>query len=52
MGAWYCFIFGEKDSVLVEEIAKEHKFDKEIVERHYKKMLNYIKHELQDKAED
>ena len=40
------FFFGEKDAVLVDEIAKAHKIDKEIVEKHYKKMLDAIKDEV------
>lgn len=48
MGAGWLFFFGEKDSVLVEEIAKIHKFDKEIVEKHYKLMLEAIKKDVQD----
>ena len=46
MGAWLGFFFGEKDAVLVDEIAKAHKIDKEIVEKHYKKMLDAIKDEV------
>ena len=46
MGAWALFFFGEKDSVLVNEIAKLHKADKDIVEKHYKKMLEEIKNEV------
>ena len=43
MGVW---LFGKKDAILVDEIAKEHKVDKEIVEKHYKKMLENIKDEV------
>ena len=43
VGVWF---FGEKDAVLVDEIAKAHKVDKEIVEKHYKKMLENIKDEV------
>lgn len=46
MGSWLGFFFGEKDSVLVNEIAKLHKADKDIVEKHYKKMLEEIKNEV------
>ena len=42
MGAWFVFLFGEKDSVLVREIAKLHKLDEEVVEKHYKEMLKAI----------
>lgn len=46
MGAIFVFLFGEKDKVLIKEIAKEHKADVEVVEKHYKKMLEEIKNEL------
>ena len=42
MGSWGLFFFGEADSVLVEEIAKCHKLPVEVVEKHYKEMLNNI----------
>ena len=45
MGAWLLLAFGEKDVVLVEEIAKLHKVDKEVVEKYYKEMLEKcVKH--------
>lgn len=47
MGAGWLFFFGEKDVVLVEEIAKLHKVDKDIVEKCYKKMLEEIKKDVQ-----
>ena len=46
MGWISVFFFGEKDAVLVGEIAKEHKVDKAVVEKHYKKMLEEIKNEV------
>ena len=46
MGWFGVYLFGEKDAVLVDEIAKIHKVDKEIVEKHYKKMLENIKDEV------
>lgn len=46
MGSSWCFFFGEKHSVLVDEIAKELKVDKEIVEKHYKEMLKAIEKEV------
>lgn len=51
MGRWGLFLFGEKDSVLVDEIAKTHKLPKEVVEKHYKTMLEGIENELQNKIE-
>ncbi len=51
MGSIWIFFFGEKDVVLVEEIAKAHKLPKELVEKHYRKMLEGIKSEVQTGAE-
>ena len=45
--SWFLF-FGEKDLVLIEEIAKLHKVEKEVVEKHYKLMLDAIKDDVQD----
>lgn len=47
MGGWFSFLFGEKDEALVEEIAKLHKIDKEIVKKEYKVMLERVKDEVQ-----
>lgn len=47
MGAGWLFFFGEKDLVLIEEIAKIHKVEKEVVEKHYKEMLKAIKEDVQ-----
>ena len=49
MGVWLLLAFGEKDEVLVEEIAKAHKVDKEVVEKHYKVMLENVKKDVQAK---
>ena len=46
MGSWGGFFFGEEDSVIIEEIAKLHKFPKEAVEKHYKEMIVNVKTEL------
>ena len=46
MGSLGLFFWGEEDSVLVSEIAKIHKCDKEIVEKYYKEMLKAIKNEV------
>jgi len=48
MGIVAILFFGEKDSILVEEIAKLHKLDKAVVEKHYKEMLEDIKNESKD----
>ena len=47
MGAGWFLFFGEKDSILIEEIAKLHKVEKEVVEKHYKEMLKAIKEDVQ-----
>lgn len=46
MGSSWCFFFGEKDAVLVEEIAKNLHVEKEVVEKHYKEMLKAIEKEV------
>jgi hypothetical protein len=50
MAEFWAFLFGEKDGVLVGEIAKAHNVPKEIVEQEYKAMLERIKNGVQDKA--
>lgn len=47
MGLWSGFLFGEQDSVLVSEIAKLHKVSVDVVEEHYRKMLEAIKKDVQ-----
>lgn len=46
MGFWFLESFGNKDTMIVEEIAKEHKVDVKIVEKHYKEMLEKIAHDI------
>ena len=46
MGLGGFLFFGEKDTILVEEIAKLHKCDKAIVEKHYKEMLEAIRKDV------
>lgn len=46
MGMMGLFFFGEQDVVLIEEIAKLHKCDKELVEKHYREMLEAIKRDV------
>ena len=48
MGLWFFQSYGEKDTMIVEEIAKEHKVSVEIVAKHYKEMLEKIKNEIKD----
>ena len=45
MGMFGVYFLGEEDSVLVNEIAKLHNFDKEKVAVEYKKMLEALKGE-------
>ena len=52
MGMWLFTVIGEKDAMVCEEIAKMHKVDVKVVEKHYKEMLNNIKKELNEKVED
>lgn len=47
MAAYWIFLFGEADTVHVEEIAKLHNLPVEIVKKHYEAMLEAIKNELQ-----
>lgn len=46
MGVWIFTAFGEKDKVLIEEIAKEYNVPVEVVEKHYKEMLENIKKDV------
>ena len=48
MGVLGFLFFGEFDSELIKEIAKEHKVPVEVVEKHYKEMLEAIKNETQN----
>ena len=45
MGAMGLFWFGEKDKLIIEEIAKSHKLDVKEVEAAYKKMIESLKKE-------
>lgn len=45
MGSWGVLWLGEKDKVLIEEIAKLHKLDVAEVEVAYKKMVDTLKKE-------
>ena len=45
MGLLWLQAFGEADKTLIEEIAKLHKVDVELVARHYKDLLEAIKDE-------
>lgn len=47
MGLWSGYFFGEADVALIAEIAKIHKVSKDVVEKHYRKMLEAVKHEVQ-----
>lgn len=52
MGIFGAFFFGEADSLIIKDIAKEHKFSIELVEKHYEKMLEAIKNETKDEKKD
>ena len=45
MGAMGLFWFGEKDKLIIEEIAKAYKLDVKEVEMAYKKMIESLKKE-------
>jgi hypothetical protein len=45
MGVMGLFWFGEKDKLIIEEIAKAHKLDVKEVELAYKKMVESLKKE-------
>lgn len=44
-GVFFFESFGTKDTAIIEEIAKTHKVDVEIVAKSYKKLLEEIKPE-------
>lgn len=47
MGFFFLGAFGDKDKMIIEEIAKLHKLEIEVVEKHYKEMLEKIKNEAE-----
>lgn len=47
---YWGFLFAEDDVAIVEDIAKLHKVDKAVVEKHYKAMLEELSNEVQNKA--
>ena len=48
MGLWILQSYGEKDTPIVEEIARVHKLPVEVVTRLYKEMLEKAKNEVKD----
>lgn len=46
MGLFFFQGFGNEDTMIVEEIAKLHKVNVEVVEKHYKEMLEKIHNEI------
>lgn len=48
MGVWLLQAWGDYDVQLCEEIAKAHKVDVKVVEKHYKEMLKNIEKEVKD----
>lgn len=46
MGWLFLQAYNEKDTPIVEEIAKLHKVDVELVKKHYEKMLENIEDEI------
>ncbi len=51
MGRWGLLFFGEKDRIIIDEIAKMHDLPKGVVEKFYAKMLKEAKDEVQTKTE-
>jgi hypothetical protein len=52
MGRMGLLFFGEKDRIIIDEIAKMHNLPKEVVEKHYVKMLEEVKNDVQVKTQD
>lgn len=48
MGSFGIWLFGEKDTAIVEEIAKVHKLEIEKVKEAYENMLKELKNETQE----
>lgn len=48
MGMWFLTAIGEKDTMIIEEIAKELKAPVEVVAKHYKEMKEAILNEIKD----
>ena len=48
MGMWFLEAFGEKDTMIIEEIAKTHCVDVKVVAEHYKDLLEAIKNEVKE----
>lgn len=48
MGMWLFESWGNKDTQIVEEIAKEHKLDVKKVAEAYKEMVEELKNETQE----
>ena len=47
MGMWLFQSWGEADTAIIEEIAKVHKVDVKVVEKHYKEMIENVKKEVE-----
>ena len=48
MGLWLLEAFGEKDTMIIEEIAKLYCVAIQEVAKHYKEMVDKIKDEIKD----
>lgn len=48
MGLFFLESWGEVDTMIIEEIVKEHKADVEVVAKFYKEMLEKIKNEVKN----
>ena len=48
MGLLFLEAFGEKDTMIIEEIAKLYSVSIQTVAKHYKEMIEKIKNEIKD----
>lgn len=48
MGMWFLTAFGEKDTMIIEEIAKLYGVSIQTVADYYKEMIEKIKNEIKD----
>ena len=48
MGMWLLTVLGEKDTMIIEEIAKLYGVSVQTVTEHYKEMIEKIKNEIKD----
>ena len=52
MGAFGWLWFNDDDKDIIKDIAKLHKLPEEVVETHYKEMMEAIKNEVKNEKKD